>query len=281
MVDSSTYDRDSPPKSEFQHSDNEHELSMSERTTPVSQHLPQPYQNFGGLPNASFMSNHFALTNPHHLSSVAAAAASLNPLGLLQSGNSNLTSAYQGLDSLTMATALQSASLGVYNVNTRSMLASAPLNKYFDQFNNCRKRRRTKTPTPSDSSSSSNSEQVMTKSAKLAHSQPSSTSSNGGDGEKKDENYWDRRKKNNEAAKRSRDAKRMKEVHIARKAEFLERENVELKAQVSLLKSEAANLQYLLFNNRLASNASMHGSITATSPIASLGKCAAEVSRSV
>ena len=63
-----------------------------------------------------------------------------------------------------------------------------------------------------------------------------------------DESYWERRRKNNEAAKRSRDARRMKEEEIALRAAFLEQENLKLRAQVALLKNETAKLHYLLYN---------------------------------
>lgn len=42
--------------------------------------------------------------------------------------------------------------------------------------------------------------------------------------EMKDEKYWARRRKNNMAAKRSRDARRLKENQIAMRANFLEKE---------------------------------------------------------
>ena len=41
----------------------------------------------------------------------------------------------------------------------------------------------------------------------------------------KDEKYWRRRAKNNEAAKRSREAKRQKEDEVLHKVEALESEN--------------------------------------------------------
>jgi len=47
--------------------------------------------------------------------------------------------------------------------------------------------------------------------------------------EKKDETYWDRRMKNNVAARRSREARRLKENQIALRAAFLEKENRILK----------------------------------------------------
>ena len=44
----------------------------------------------------------------------------------------------------------------------------------------------------------------------------------------KDDRYWNRRSKNNVAAKRSRDARRLKENQIALRAAFLEKENEKL-----------------------------------------------------
>ena len=68
------------------------------------------------------------------------------------------------------------------------------------------------------------------------------------DGERKDDSYWERRRKNNEAAKRSRDSRRAKEEEIALRAAFLEQENLKLRAQVNVLKTETAKLHYLLYN---------------------------------
>lgn len=48
----------------------------------------------------------------------------------------------------------------------------------------------------------------------------------------KDDKYWARRRKNNMAAKRSRDARRVKENQIAMRANFLEKENAVLKAEL-------------------------------------------------
>ncbi|XP_046347550.1 transcription factor ces-2-like [Haliotis rufescens] len=66
--------------------------------------------------------------------------------------------------------------------------------------------------------------------------------------ERKDDAYWERRRKNNEAAKRSRDARRMKEEEIAMRAAYLEQENLKLRAQVAILKNETAKLHYMLYN---------------------------------
>ncbi|XP_076308747.1 uncharacterized protein LOC143224200 [Tachypleus tridentatus] len=67
--------------------------------------------------------------------------------------------------------------------------------------------------------------------------------------EVKDEAYWERRRKNNEAAKRSRDARRMKEDEIAIRAAFLEQENLKLRIELAALKSETAKLRCLLYGN--------------------------------
>ena len=56
--------------------------------------------------------------------------------------------------------------------------------------------------------------------------------------ELKDDKYWARRRKNNVAAKRSRDARRMKENQIAVKATYLERENDALRKQLEDSKRE-------------------------------------------
>ncbi|RNA32531.1 thyrotroph embryonic factor isoform X5 [Brachionus plicatilis] len=61
--------------------------------------------------------------------------------------------------------------------------------------------------------------------------------------ELKDERYWARRRKNNMAAKRSRDARRMKENQIAVRASYLERENDNLRKQLEDFKRETKLLK--------------------------------------
>ncbi|XP_023228370.1 uncharacterized protein LOC111628756 [Centruroides sculpturatus] len=65
--------------------------------------------------------------------------------------------------------------------------------------------------------------------------------------ELKDEAYWERRRKNNEAAKRSRDARRAKEDEIAIKATFLQQENMKLRIEIANLKEETSQLKLLLY----------------------------------
>lgn len=55
-----------------------------------------------------------------------------------------------------------------------------------------------------------------------------------------DDKYWQRRKKNNVAAKRSRDARRLKENQITVRAAFLERENVALRTEVADLRKDCS-----------------------------------------
>ncbi|XP_019621755.1 PREDICTED: thyrotroph embryonic factor-like isoform X2 [Branchiostoma belcheri] len=59
----------------------------------------------------------------------------------------------------------------------------------------------------------------------------------------KDDRYWQRRQKNNMAAKRSRDARRVKENQIAMRASFLEKENNALKEELLKVKEENAYLK--------------------------------------
>lgn len=58
----------------------------------------------------------------------------------------------------------------------------------------------------------------------------------------KDTKYWQKREKNNIAAKRSREAKRIKENQIAMRANFLEKENGMLKQEVQDLRKELVHL---------------------------------------
>jgi len=68
----------------------------------------------------------------------------------------------------------------------------------------------------------------------------------------KDAAYWERRRKNNEAAKRSRDIRRQKEEQIAAQAAMLSAENVQLKAQIDVLKNQLALVQSMMLNGAAA-----------------------------
>ncbi|CAN9505013.1 unnamed protein product [Ophioblennius macclurei] len=62
----------------------------------------------------------------------------------------------------------------------------------------------------------------------------------------KDDKYWARRRKNNVAAKRSRDARRLKENQIAIRAGFLEKENAALRMEVADLRKELGRCKNVL-----------------------------------
>jgi len=63
-----------------------------------------------------------------------------------------------------------------------------------------------------------------------------------------DPTYAERRRKNNEAARRSRDARRMKERETSLRAALLQQENVRLRAEMAVLKTEIARLHCLLYD---------------------------------
>ena len=62
----------------------------------------------------------------------------------------------------------------------------------------------------------------------------------------KNNKYWAKRCKNNEAAKRSREARRLKENQIAMRARYLEEENLALKGEVDNLKKENTELKQMM-----------------------------------
>ncbi|XP_051995772.1 HLF transcription factor, PAR bZIP family member a [Xyrauchen texanus] len=62
----------------------------------------------------------------------------------------------------------------------------------------------------------------------------------------KDDKYWARRRKNNFAAKRSRDARRLKENQIAIRAGFLEKENTALRLEVADLRKELGRCKNIM-----------------------------------
>lgn len=72
--------------------------------------------------------------------------------------------------------------------------------------------------------------------------------------ENKDNQYWEKRRKNNESAKRSRDLKRNKEEHVSMRIMYLEQENLQLKTERVLLKEELEKLRSLLYGTNPQSN---------------------------
>lgn len=74
----------------------------------------------------------------------------------------------------------------------------------------------------------------------------------GGSKLNKDEAYWERRRKNNEAAKRSRDARRLKETEIAMRAQFLEQENIQLKMELVQMKTQLGSIRDQMNRRQIA-----------------------------
>jgi len=70
----------------------------------------------------------------------------------------------------------------------------------------------------------------------------------------RDEAYRERRRKNNEAAKRSRDTRRFKELQVAAQAERLAEENLQLKAEIAVLRSQLGYLHRMMLDNNNGSN---------------------------
>ncbi|XP_067928617.1 transcription factor ces-2-like [Watersipora subatra] len=68
--------------------------------------------------------------------------------------------------------------------------------------------------------------------------------------DQKDNKYFERRKRNNQAAKKSRDARKAREDDIAIRATYLEKENAVLRAQTATLREEAHSLKQALIQKR-------------------------------
>ncbi|XP_077266713.1 uncharacterized protein LOC143899867 [Temnothorax americanus] len=85
--------------------------------------------------------------------------------------------------------------------------------------------------------------------------------------EQKDEKYYERRKRNNQAAKKSRDARKIREDHIALRATMLEHENAILKAQIVTLREEAQSLRHMLLKQHAPAIQSIERSLSSVTPV--------------
>ncbi|XP_012543717.1 cell death specification protein 2 [Monomorium pharaonis] len=85
--------------------------------------------------------------------------------------------------------------------------------------------------------------------------------------EQKDEKYYERRKRNNQAAKKSRDARKIREDHIALRATMLEHENAILKAQIVTLREEAQSLRHMLIKQHAPAIQSIERSLSSITPV--------------
>ncbi|GAU92469.1 hypothetical protein RvY_04545-2 [Ramazzottius varieornatus] len=73
--------------------------------------------------------------------------------------------------------------------------------------------------------------------------------------EQKDQKYFERRRRNNYAAKKSRDYRKAREDQVAGRASELERENTALRAQLMTLKEESEKLQQAIVQRQLRQQA--------------------------
>jgi len=64
--------------------------------------------------------------------------------------------------------------------------------------------------------------------------------------EQKDQKYWERRKRNNEAAKRSREARRLKEVEVSKRCDDLQQSNDQLRNRIDDLQKENDDIEKTL-----------------------------------
>ena len=64
----------------------------------------------------------------------------------------------------------------------------------------------------------------------------------------KDDKYWARRAKNNVAAKKSREQRRLKENQVLLRASYLEKQNQALRVELQILRCEHAKLANYLPN---------------------------------
>ena len=71
---------------------------------------------------------------------------------------------------------------------------------------------------------------------------------------KKDDQYWAKRSKNNFAAKRSREARRLKENQIALRASYLEKQNIQLKMSLKVFQMEPVKVVIIRLIRRYALN---------------------------
>ena len=66
----------------------------------------------------------------------------------------------------------------------------------------------------------------------------------------KDDAYWDRRRRNNESAKRSREVRRIKEQSMHYRLAFLEKRNLQLTTELEMMKEEAKKMHDIIYCQR-------------------------------
>lgn len=71
----------------------------------------------------------------------------------------------------------------------------------------------------------------------------------------KDQSYWERRRRNNDSARRSRECRRQKEEQIAVRVVYLEQENLQLRTECSMLRAEIEKMRIMIYNQTTAAAA--------------------------
>lgn len=72
----------------------------------------------------------------------------------------------------------------------------------------------------------------------------------------KDETYYEKRRKNNESAKRSRDMKRSKEEQMCYHIQILTQENLQLKTELEVMRRDSDKLKAMLYASSTVSGSS-------------------------
>jgi len=70
----------------------------------------------------------------------------------------------------------------------------------------------------------------------------------------KDDAYWDRRRRNNESAKRSREVRRIKEQSMHYRLAFLEKRNLQLSTELEMAKQEVKKMHDIIYCQRYSQN---------------------------
>ena len=183
----------------------------------------------------------------------------LNANNRASTGSSSADTSSTSLSSPPLSSGSENVSpLMALNPNTNQMMiqnASSQLSKYYSSPFNLKSSNGPVAATPVSANPPTNA-------AAAAASMPANSSSHeGGEGslplkkrrpvpsEYKDNSYWEKRRKNNESAKRSRDMRRSKEEHISMRVVFLENENLHLRTECSMLRKEVEQLRAMLYAN--------------------------------
>lgn len=70
----------------------------------------------------------------------------------------------------------------------------------------------------------------------------------------KDDAYWDRRRRNNESAKRSREVRRIKEQSMHLRLAYLEKRNLQLTTELEMMREEAKKMHDIIYCQRYGQN---------------------------